>query len=203
MGGFDMRVKLYILSIHKTLIIMKKHLIAAIVGGIIIFFWQFLSNAALDLHRPAQQYTPKQDTILSFLNSQLEPGRYFLPTFPAGASTEEQQAQMNSADGKPWAIIDYHSGWSNADMMMNMARGLLVDILIVYLFVWIITRTGTPSFGTIFMSSVLLGLIAFLNFPYAYFIWYKSPGIWSDFMDGIVAWAGVGVWLGWYLNKKA
>ncbi|HEX5668607.1 MAG TPA: hypothetical protein VFX73_07370 [Chitinophagaceae bacterium] len=181
---------------------MKKHLIAAIVGGIIIFFWQFLSNAALDLHRPAQQYTPKQDTILNFLNAQLEPGRYFLPTFPVGATTEEQQAQMNSADGKPWAIIDYHDSWSNSGMMMNMARGLLADIFIVYLFVWIITRTGIPSFGTIFMSSVLLGLIAFLNFPYAYFIWYKSPGIWSDFMDAIVAWAGVGAWLGWYLNRK-
>lgn len=43
---------------------MKKHLIAAIVGAMIIFFWQFLSNAALELPRPAQLYTPKQDTII-------------------------------------------------------------------------------------------------------------------------------------------
>lgn len=182
---------------------MKKQLIAAILGGIIIFFWQFLSNAALDLHRPAQEYTPKQDTILSFLKAQqLEPGRYFLPTTPKGASTEEQQALMSKVDGKPWAIVDYHAAWSNSDMLINMGRGLLVDILMVWLFVWLITRNGTPSFGTIFMSAVVLGFIAFLNFPYAYFIWYKSPGIWSDFMDAIVAWAACGVWLGWYLNKK-
>ena len=181
---------------------MKKQLIASLVGGIIIFFWQFLSNAALDLHRPAQQYTSKQDSILSFLQTQLEPGRYFLPTTPVGASSEEQQALMNKMDGKAWAIIDYQSSWSNADMTMNMIRGLLTDILIVFLFIWIITRNGTPSFGNIFLASVLTGFIAFLNFPYAYFIWYKSPGVWSDFMDGIVAWAGVGVWLGWYLNRK-
>ncbi|HLO80162.1 MAG TPA: hypothetical protein VK166_04370 [Chitinophagaceae bacterium] len=181
---------------------MKKHLIAAIVGGIIIFFWQFLSNAALDLHRPAQQYTAKQDTILSFLKTQVEPGRYFLPSFPEGTSADEQQAKMKEVEGKPWAIVDYHASWSSEGMIMNMARGLLVDIFIVYLFVWILTRTGIPSFGNIFLASVFMGLIAFLNFPYAYFIWYKSPGIWSDFMDAIVAWAGVGAWLGWYLNRK-
>jgi hypothetical protein len=181
---------------------MKKHLIAAIVGGIIIFFWQFLSNAALDLHRPAQQYTAKQDTILNFLKTQLEPGRYFLPSFPEGTSADKQQAIMKEVEGKPWAIVDYHGSWSSEGMIMNMARGLLVDMFIVYLFVWILTRTGIPSFGNIFLASVFVGLIAFMNFPYAYFIWYKSPGIWSDFMDGVVAWAGVGVWLGWYLNRK-
>ncbi|HSF45001.1 MAG TPA: hypothetical protein VLA58_03295 [Chitinophagaceae bacterium] len=181
---------------------MKKQLIAAIVGGIIIFFWQFLSNAALDLHRPAQEHTPKQDTILGFLKSQqLEQGRYFLPTTPKGASSEEQQALMSKVEGQPWAILDYHSTWTTSDMFMNMARGLMIDMLMVFLFVWLITRNGTPSFGTIVMSAVVLGFIAFLNFPYAYFIWYKSPGIWSDFMDAIVAWAACGVWLGWYLRK--
>jgi len=39
---------------------MKKSIIAAIVGGIILFFWQFLSNAALYLPRQAQQYKPNQ-----------------------------------------------------------------------------------------------------------------------------------------------
>ena len=182
---------------------MKKQLIAAILGGVIIFFWQFLSNAPLDLHRPAQEYTPKQDTILGFLKSQqLEPGRYFLPTSPKGASMEEQEALMSKIEGQSWAIVDYHSTWSNSDMPINMARGLLVDIIMVWLFVWLITRNGTPPFGTIFMSAVVLGFIAFLNFPYAYFIWHKSPGIWSDFMDGIIAWAACGLFLGWFLNRK-
>ena len=181
---------------------MKKQLIAAILGGIIIFFWQFLSNAALNLHRPAQEYTAKQDTIMSFLQSQqIKTGRYFMPTYPDGATMDEQKALMGSAEGKPWATLDYHERYNGADMLGNMIRGLLVNIIMVWLFVWLITRNGTPSFGTIFMSAVVVGFIAFLNFPYPYFIWYKSPGIWSDFLDGIVAWAACGVWLGWYLRK--
>lgn len=66
---------------------MKKTIIASLVGGIIIFFWQFLSNAALDLHRPAQQYTANQDSILNYLSTQLTEGKYFLPTVPAGPFT--------------------------------------------------------------------------------------------------------------------
>jgi hypothetical protein len=183
---------------------MKKHLIAAIVGAIIIFFWQFLSNAALELHRPAQLYTPRQDTIISFLKSNLTEGRYMIPTLPEGASREEHEAAMSKMDGKEWAIVDFHSRMeaSGKAMGINMIRGFLVNILIVYLFIWILTRSGMPSFKNIFMSSVLLGFIVFLNSPYTNFIWFKSPGIWQDFTDSIVAWGAAGIWLGWYLNRK-
>ena len=60
---------------------MKKTIIGTLVGGIILFMWQFLSWTALDLHRSAQNYSPKQDTILSYLSANLEKeGGYFLPT---------------------------------------------------------------------------------------------------------------------------
>ena len=51
---------------------MKKSLVGAIVGGIIIFIWQFISWGAVNLHKPAQQYTPKQDAVMAVLNSNLE-----------------------------------------------------------------------------------------------------------------------------------
>jgi hypothetical protein len=183
---------------------MKKHLIAALVGAMIIFFWQFLSNAALELHRPAQQYTPKQDTIIDFLKSNLAEGRYMIPTLPEGASSEEHEAFMSKMDGKEWAIVDYHSHMeaSAGAMINNMIRGLLVNILIVYLFIWILTRGGTPSFKNIFMASILLGFIVFLNSYYTDFIWFKTPGIWQNFTDSIVSWGSAGLWLGWFLNRK-
>lgn len=181
---------------------MKKSLIAAIVGGIIIFFWQFLSNAALDLHRTSQQYTPKQDTILPYLSQQLEEGRYYLPTYPAGASSEEARKTMAAAEGKPWAIVEVHKSWNGADMTMNLIRSLLTNMIMVFLLVWILQRGNFSSFSSIFLSSVFVGLIGFLYFPYANFIWYKTPGIWAHFNDGWVAWAVNGLWLGWYLRRK-
>lgn len=180
---------------------MKKHLIAAAVGGIIIFLWQFLSFAALDLHRVEQQYTPKQDTIMSFLRSHLSEGKYFLPTLPEGASAEEQQRLNEQMNGKDWAIVDYHARF-NSSMPLNMARGLLVNMLMIYLMVWILQRGGSRhSFTTIFLSTLFVGLISFLNSPYTNFIWYQSPGIWQEFMDAVVAWGATGLWLGWWLRR--
>ena len=180
---------------------MKKHIIASIVGGILIFFWQFLSNAALDLHRPAQQYTPKQDTLLAVLRANLAEGRYYLPTSPETATNEEEMKTMEQMIGKDWAIIDYHAKYEDT-MVMNMVRGLLTNMLIVFLLCWILTRGGPLSFGNIFLSTVFFGFMAFMLFPYTNFIWYQTPGVWQDFVDALVPWAITGAWLGWWLNKR-
>lgn len=180
---------------------MKKSLIASIVGGIIIFMWQFLSNAALDLHRSAQQFTPKQDSILQSLTQQLEPGRYLLPTYPAGASSEEAQKASEAAIGKPWAIVELHKEWP-ASMTMQLIRSLLTNMVIVFLLCWIFGKGNFNSFGSIFLSTLGVGLIAFLAFPYPNYIWYETPGIWAQLNDAWIPYALTGLWLGWYLRRN-
>lgn len=180
---------------------MKKSLIASIVGGMIIFFWQFLSNAALDLHRPASQYTPHQDSILAFLSTHLKEGKYFLPNTPDNATSTEKQALMEVSDGRPWAIIDYKEQM-NTGMGMNLIRGLLTDIVMVWLLCWILLKGKFDRFNAIVTASVLIGFISFLYFPYANFVWYESPGIYADLLDSIAGWALCGIWLGYYLKIK-
>lgn len=182
---------------------MKRLIIASLVGGIIIFFWQFLSNAALDLHRPAQQYTPKQDTILGALRSNLSEGRYMVPSLPQGASSEEQQKFNASMEGKDWALVEYHTKWNGNDMLMNMTRGLLTNIIMVYLLCMILMRGNSFTFGTTLLASIFVGIIAFLNFPYTNYIWYQTPGVWLHLMDTVISWGLTGVWLGWYLNRTS
>ena len=114
---------------------MKKVIIASVIGGLILFVWQFLSWTILDLHRPMQNHTPKQQEILSFLGENLEEGNYLLPTLPVGTSWEEGEKQMKEAMGKPWAEIRYHKAM-NTNMGMNMARGFLVDMIVVFLLCW-------------------------------------------------------------------
>jgi hypothetical protein len=180
---------------------MKRTLIASIVGGIILFFWQFLSNAALDLHRPAQQYTPKQDSILRYLSHNLEPGRYFMPTFPAGSPDEARQKLSAEANGKPWALVELHAKWNGGSMTMQLLRSLLTNIVIVWLLCWIIGKMRYPSFSSIFLTTLTVGMIAFLAFPYPNFIWFETPGIWAHFNDAWIPYALTGLWLGWYLRR--
>jgi hypothetical protein len=182
---------------------MKKMIIGAIVGGIITFAWQTLSWTVLELHQSANQYTPKQDSIISFLNSQFkESGDYFLPSHPPGASAEERDKLMTESEGKPWAKISYHTKWTG-NMGANILRGFLVNILMVALLIWILAKIPNASFQTIFLSSLFVGLLAFMQFPYATYIWYESGGIRADLADAIIMWGACGLWLGWWLRRKS
>ena len=88
---------------------MKKLVIASLVGGIIIFIFQTLSWTVLNLHHAGQEYTPKQDSILAFMNSQFsEDGSYLLPYYPKGTSNDEIQKIMQPMQGKPWVQLQYH-----------------------------------------------------------------------------------------------
>jgi hypothetical protein len=183
---------------------MKRSLIGALVGALIIFIWQFLSFGIINFHRPAADYTDKQEAIMGFLNSQgLKEGGYIMPAVPANASNSEMEAAMKNSDGKPWARIEYHNKAENStsDMIMNMVRGFLVNFVTVFLFCWMVRRMAAPRFGTIVTSALFVGLIAFLNEPYTGFIWYKSFDIWAFFLDAIVCWGITGIWLGWWLRK--
>ncbi len=181
---------------------MKKLLVGAIVGGIIIFIWQTLSWAALNLHHASQEYTPKQDSILSYLNSQFsEEGAYLLPSYPKGTSREEMEKQMDMNKGKPWVQIQYHKAL-NVNMAANIIRGLLADIVMVAFFCWIMIRLASPGFGVIFTSSLFTGIIVFINSPYTIHIWYPKADIWIHFLDAIASWALCGIWLGLWLGRK-
>lgn len=181
---------------------MKKLLIGAIVGGIILFICQFLSWTVLNWHGDAYQYTDKQDAILNFLNTQLDkPGQYHLPDLPPGSSNEQHEALMKSMDGKPWALIQYHQAFKMS-MGSNMIRGLIVDMLIVAFFCAIISRMNSLNFTAILISALFVGMIVFFNVPYTHHIWYQDFDLMAYFADCIVGWGLIGIWLGFLYGRK-
>jgi hypothetical protein len=93
----------------------------------------------LNFHSSSYQYTPKQDTIVSFLKSQLAEGEYMVPTIPPDATSEERDKITQAAIGKPWAKVAVHDELKY-DMVGNMLRGLLVNILMVALLTWILLK---------------------------------------------------------------
>jgi hypothetical protein len=194
----------YFVSLNQKTSNMKKTIVGAIVGGIILFAWQFLSWAALNLHEKQQQYTPKQDSIMAYLNTQFsEDGGYYLPNFAPGTSDEQMKTEMKVREGKPWAQISYHKSMPGMDkMFMNMGRGLLINIFTIWLLCWLLVKIPSPSFGTIFLGTLFTGLIVFFNAPYIMHIWYQSFDLMVHFTDALVAWGATGIWLGWWLTRK-
>lgn len=181
---------------------MKKTIVGALLGGIIIFIVQMLSWTVFNLHYKSQAYTPKQDSILAFLNTQhLNSGEYFMPSLPPGSSMDEQNKLMNASAGKPWAVISYHDAL-NTNMVMNMIRVFLVNVVIVWMLCWILSKINAPSFSTIFLASLFVGAIVYLNSPYTYHIWYETPGQLGYILDHGSQWGLTGIWLGWWLRRR-
>ncbi len=184
---------------------MKKTIIGALVGGIILFVWQFLTWGPLNLHEARQRYTPKQDSILAYLGTQFnEDGAYMLPTFAPGTSREVMESEMKTMEGKPWATVVYYKSMDGmSKMYRNMIRGLLVNIFIVWLLCWLLVKIPSPSFGSIFLGTLGTGIIIFLHAPYTMHIWYGSFDLMAHFVDALVAWGVTGLWLGWWLSRRS
>ena len=180
---------------------MKRIIIATVVAALILFFWQFLSQAALDLHKSEHLYTSSQDSILNMLaTSGLKEGKYVMPMEDPTLGYEAQMKYAENHIGKPMAILDYKTN-NNANMGMNMLRGVLVNILIMFLFISMLTKMNTPGFKPIVIASLSIGIIGFLNHAYTNYIWYHSTDIFMDLLDAIAGWGLSGIWLGYYLKK--
>jgi hypothetical protein len=181
---------------------MKKIIMGSLVGGLIIFFWQTLSHVAFNLHEPVQQYTAKQDSILTYLNKiELAPGGYMLPRMSHNQSMEELEGFTKSIEGKPWGRVIYYTSYKT-DMTMNMIRGFVVDVIMVFLLICVISKLKIPRRSTIIGVSVAIGFMAFINIPYTEHIWYPVYDLRAQLIDAVVGWGLCGFWLSRYFGQK-
>lgn len=180
---------------------MNKALVGALVGGLILFIWQFLSWTILPVHSSEMAYTDKQDEILVCLAaSGIEDGTYFLPNLAPGYTSEEYKAYQENMEGNPWALIRYRTE-AHTNMPLNMIRALVVDVLAVFFLCYILTGIPDLSFQKAIISSVMVGLIGFFTISYLDSIWFESNAV-SYLLDSLVQWILVGSWLGWWLTRK-
>jgi hypothetical protein len=171
---------------------MKRKLLFALIGAVVIFVWQFLSFAMPNFHKPAMTYTPAQNEILQkFAELGLKEGMYVLGQPDPSLSQDEQRAAMKSLEGKPWAVVNYQEKMMMS-MAMPMIRGFLVAFVISFLLFWMFLQQKTPSLTNRLYLALAVGMMSFLFVPYTSFIWYKEPDIWAYFIDGIVPWLILG-----------
>lgn len=179
---------------------MVKQVIAVLVGAVLLFLWQFLSWSMLQVHQTEFGYTANQDQIMACLGQHLtEEGTYMIPMVPPGTPMDQEQKMMEASIGKPWASISYHKSF-DMSMGMNMARGFIVDIVAVFLLVWILGGISNRSLSNCLQISVAIGFISYLTIPYSNSIWFETKSI-GYLIDAVVSWSLVGAWLGWYLNR--
>ena len=181
---------------------MKKLVIGALVGGILVFIWQTLSWTVLNLHAKEYQKTTAEQPIISFLEGHFkEDGQYRVPSVNPDATKEEIEAAMVAMEGKPWAVVNYHKAYKN-EMMSNILKGFFAALIAALFVVYVISTNPNRTFGGIFISTLLIGVAGYLYIPYANHIWWEQPGAVTNLMDVLISWGLCGLWLGWYLKTK-
>ncbi len=175
-----------------------KTLIGTLVGALILFFWQFFSWSG-PVHKSEMMPTDAQDEILRFLDGKLDEGSYFLPQPLGEPSSDEMKEFQAEMTGKPWALISYRNDYQ-VNMGLNMLRGFVINLVSVWLIIWILGRFRENDLVTSLVTCLSVGTIAFLTIPYLNHVWFEG-GAMGYLLDAGVSWGLVGIWLGWWLNR--
>ncbi len=179
---------------------MQKIIVGGLLGGIILFIWQFLSWTALNIHAKENVYTPNQQQIIDCLTAAgLTDGEYMVPGLPPGSTAEEREAFGADIAGKPWAKIKYGSSFS-PNMGMNMLRGFVVNFISALLLCWLLLKIPDLSFSDVLLGSLVVAGISWLNMSYIESIWFETSSI-GNLIDALASWGLVGACLGWWLRR--
>jgi len=173
---------------------MKNRILFALVGGLVLFVWQFLAFAMPAFHMSSMEYTPLQDELLAAIEATgLESGMYVLgqPSPEEAMDGESMEAWQVAHEGKGWARINFDKTHSYS-MGLNMLRGLLVCMVIAWMLHALLACMHQPSLRTRLTVAIGVGFIGFLFIPYTSYIWFKEPDIWAHLLDAVVPWAALG-----------
>lgn len=187
--------------------VMKKFLLAVIVGAIVLFAYQGLSWTVLPIHKSSLKYSAAQDTLLEAISGALPAeGVYYLPMPDpdAAGSQEDYQAMEKERAGKPWAILQYHPAYKGG-MGLRMGMGLLIDLMAVSLVVYFLGLAGgrLKTFGGRFIAVWLFGVFFVLTGPLSDWNWWNTPRHYMNgiILDGLLGWGLCGLWLAWFLGR--
>jgi hypothetical protein len=185
---------------------MKKAVIGAFVGAIIVFGWQAFSNMVLPHHESQYKQVPDQEKVINTLSQYIkEDGQYLVPRSNAGASAEEENAFQENLKGKPSALIAFHKS-HEMNMGVSAFRSFVTAFICVLIFIWLIGR-NPGNFVSILLKSIGIGFFAFMLVWYNNNIWLQTPWevLRAELIDIMVSFTLLGLWLGYFLknNRKS
>jgi hypothetical protein len=163
-------------------------LIAGIVGGIVMFFWNFVAHDLLPLGEMGVRIMTNEDAVTGALQTNLgdTPGFYFFPSggLTPGATREQKKAAMTKmeeqmASGAGGVLI------YRPKRVFNFPKRLIeqfaTDLAEALLAVFLLAQTRISGFGGKVGFVLTAGILAAIttNVPYAN--WYGFP---KDFTVG-------------------
>jgi len=173
---------------------LKKIVLAALVGGLVVFVWESVAHVALPLGEMGLSALPNEAPVLESLHTSLpEPGLYFFPS-PAGTSKEQQAAWVTKIQTGPSGLLVYRPQGGEAMSPRQLGSELLTDILAAALVAFVASLLAGPYARRV-LAIALLGLFACVSILFSYWIWYGFPAsfIAAETITQFVSWLLAGL----------
>lgn len=155
--------------------------LAAILGGIAMFLWNFVGHDLLPLGEAGISQVPNEDELSAALKTNLPAsGLYMLPWHKAGATATKQEREeamkraMDKVANGPSGMLVYHSSRQlsfgkllTTEFLTELAETILVVVLLM--------QTRIQTLGGRVGFVVAAGILAAMVTNVPYWNWYGFP----------------------------
>jgi hypothetical protein len=184
-----------------------KILIAALLGALAIFLWEFVAHMFTPLGEAGLSYMPAPDAVSSSLQSAIggKAGMYIFPT--GGLTAESSRAEKQKAmqrmteemKTKPSGLLIYKPAGTEFNFGKSLAIQFVTDLVKALLALALLSQTRLGSFGRRVGFVVLAGVLAAIltNIPYCN--WYGFNGTYtiSQIATEIIGFFFAGLVIAW------
>lgn len=181
-------------------------LIAALLGGVVVFVWGFVSHVVLPVGDMGMRQPANEDVVLEAIKTGLgAEGVYYLPSIAPEKMADEaaSKAWAEKSKASPYVFIVHRSGgYDPTDMGPNLATEFVTNVLSA-LVAAVVAASLSLGFGGRVLMITGMGLFAFLSVNVPLWNWYHFP---TDFTAGqfighVVGWMLGGIAIAWWLGR--
>lgn len=175
---------------------MKKVLIAGLVGGVVIFIWQFISYTVLPWHMMVIHNIPSGEQISQILkNDGIPGGVYHHPGFPEETESQEEAMKAFTERYKQGANINlmvYAAQGEDPNNPMQFVISYILNVLGAIIAAFMLWKAGGSIVGLVPRALFVagLGLFTVVSHILLNWNWWGFPGdfILVESADTLVAW---------------
>jgi len=183
-------------------------LIAALMGGIVMFLWGAVAHMALGLGNVGMRQPVSEDTVLAALQPGLgnQAGVYILPSIDPAKMHDKATMNAYSAKskGSPYAFMVYlPQGDDLSDMSGQLPRQWASDTLSALALAFVMGLAAF-SFATRLSIALAASVFAWLSTLVPYWNWYRFPTNFTvaALIEQVIGWLIAGAVMAWWLGRN-
>jgi hypothetical protein len=159
-------------------------LLAALLGAVAMFTWEFVAHMFTPLGEAGISYLPNEGPVSAALASAIG-DRHGLYMFPTGGLTKESSSQekqqgmeriMEEMKTNPSGLVLYKPAGTTFNFARSLGIQFATDFVKAFLAVWLLARTRLATFSGRVGFIVVVGVLAAIATNIPLCNWYGFPG---------------------------